>query len=103
MMSLPREVTPARIVPLSQESEQTAYVKDPAVYGSAAFYPDVWFTYDLGAGRNEQNVKVTFVKVICYPVRYSPVAQSADVHEGVRHPGDVSGTNDTDEDHDGGV
>ncbi len=32
-----------------------------------------WFTYDLGAGRNENDQQVTFVKVICYPVRYSPV------------------------------
>ncbi len=32
-----------------------------------------YIAYDLGAGRNENDQQVTFVKVICYPVRYSPV------------------------------
>ena len=72
-LTLTKEVIPARIAPLSQLNEQTAYVKDPAVYGSSEFYPDVWFSYDLGAGRNENDVQVTFVKVVCYPVRYSPL------------------------------
>ncbi len=70
---LTQEVIPARIAPLSVLTEQTAYVKDPAVYGSAEFYPASWYTYDLGAGRNENGQQVTFVKVICYPVRYSPL------------------------------
>jgi hypothetical protein len=70
---LTQEVIPARIAPLSELNEQTAYVKDSTVYGSSEFYPDVWFSYNLGAGRNENNQQVTFVKVICYPVRYSPL------------------------------
>ena len=37
--------------------------------------PDTWYSYDLGAGRNENDQEVTFVKVVCYPVRYSPVEQ----------------------------
>jgi hypothetical protein len=70
---LTQEVIPARIAPLSESNEQTAYVKDPAVYGSSEFYPSSWYKYDLGAGRNENGQQVTFVKVICYPVRYSPL------------------------------
>ncbi|MFA5103382.1 MAG: C25 family cysteine peptidase, partial [Candidatus Thermoplasmatota archaeon] len=70
---LTQEVLPARIAPLSGLVEQTAYEKDPVVYGSAAFYPATWFSYDLGAGRNERGQQVTFVKVVCYPVRYSPL------------------------------
>jgi len=70
---LTQEVIPARIAPLSMLSEQTPYVKDPAVYGSAEFYPSSWYSFDLGAGRNENDQQVTFVKVICYPVRYSPL------------------------------
>ena len=62
-----------RIAPLSKMSERSAYVKDSSVYGSAAFYPSSWYSYDLGAGRNENDQQVTFVKVVCYPVRYSPV------------------------------
>jgi hypothetical protein len=72
-LPISQEVIPARIAPLSKLNEQTAYVKDPAVYGSSELYPSTWFTYDLGAGRNENDQQVTFVKVICYPVRYSPV------------------------------
>jgi len=77
-MTLTKEVIPARIAPLSKMSERTAYVKDPSVYGSAAFYPSNWYSYDLGAGRNENNLQVTFVKVVCYPVRYSPVNNQVD-------------------------
>jgi hypothetical protein len=72
-MTLTKEVMPARIAPLSKMSERTAYVKDSSVYGSAEFYPSNWYSYDLGAGRNENDVEVTFVKVVCYPVRYSPL------------------------------
>jgi hypothetical protein len=72
-MTLTKEVIPARIAPLSKISERTAYVKDSSVYGSAAFYPGTWFSYDLGAGRNENDQQVTFVKVVCYPVQYSPL------------------------------
>jgi hypothetical protein len=71
-MTLTKEIVPARIAPLSKMSERTAYVKDSSVYGSAAFYPDTWFSSDLGAGRNQNDQEVTFVKVVCYPVRYSP-------------------------------
>jgi len=72
-MTVTKEIMPARIAPLSKMSERTAYVKDSSVYGSDAFYPDSWYSYDLGAGRNENDQQVTFVKVVCYPVRYSPV------------------------------
>ena len=77
-MTLSAEVIPARIAPLSKMSENMAYVKDASVYGSAAFYPDSWFSYDLGAGRNANDQQVTFVKVVCYPVRYSPLNNQVD-------------------------
>jgi hypothetical protein len=77
-MTLTNEIVPARIAPLSKMSERTAYVKDSSVYGSAAFYPSNWYSYDLGAGRNENDQEVTFVKVVCYPVRYSPVNNQID-------------------------
>jgi hypothetical protein len=77
-MTLTAEVMPARIAPLSELSENMAYVKDSSVYGSVAFYPDSWYGYDLGAGRNENDQQVTFVKVVCYPVRYSPLSNQVD-------------------------
>jgi hypothetical protein len=72
-MTLTKEIIPARIASLSEVSERTAYVKDSSIYESAAFYPGTWFSYDLGAGRNENDRQVTFVKVVCYPVQYSPL------------------------------
>jgi len=72
-MVLTDEIVPARIAPVSKMSEQMQYVKDSGVYGSAEFYPNAWFSYELGAGRNENDLQVTFVKVVCYPVRYSPL------------------------------
>jgi hypothetical protein len=71
-MEISQQIAPARIITLSEMSEQT-YVKDESVYGSAALYPDSWYSSDLGAGRNDNNQEVIFVKVVCYPVRYSPL------------------------------
>jgi hypothetical protein len=70
---LTQEIIPARIAPLSKLSATTPYVKNSSVYENTAFYPDTWYTYELGAGRNENNQEVTFVKIICYPVRYAPM------------------------------
>jgi hypothetical protein len=67
------QIAPARIAPLSKAGESIPYVTDISVYGSAALYPDTWYSTELGAGRNDNGVEVTFVKVICYPVRYSPL------------------------------
>ena len=81
-MILEKEIIPARIAPLSEMSEDMAYVKDASVYDSAAFYPDSWYGYDLGAGRNDNGQQVTFVKVVCYPVRYSPLKNIVEYTEG---------------------
>ena len=72
-MVLSKDIIPARIAPLSMVSEQMEYVMDSAVYGSAELYPSAWYDYELGAGRNENDIQVTFVKVVCYPIRYSPL------------------------------
>ncbi len=72
-MILSKDIIPASITPLSKITEKTKYVKDTSIYESATFYPESWYRYDLGAGRNQNDQQVTFVKVICYPVRYSPV------------------------------
>jgi len=72
-MGLSQKIAPARIVPVSELDGQSAYVMDESVYGSDALYPAGWYSSDLGAGRNAQGVEVTFVKVVCYPVRYSPM------------------------------
>jgi len=70
---LSKQILPADITPLSKIRERTVYEKDPSVYESASYYPDTWYRSELGAGRNKNDVQVTFVKVMCYPVRYSPL------------------------------
>jgi hypothetical protein len=81
-MVLSKEIIPAMIAPLSKISETTRYVKDTSVYGSAQLYPESWYDYDQGAGRNQQDKQVTFVKVICYPVRYSPLTNQIEYTNG---------------------
>jgi hypothetical protein len=65
-----QQVMPARVAPLSKQS--TVYIKDESVYSSAAYYPNSWYRTTLGAGRNSNDQVVVFVKIECYPVRYSP-------------------------------
>ena len=72
-MSLDKQIIPARIAPTSTLNKQTEYILDSSVYGSYQFYPNTWFKYELGAGRNQNNQQVTFVKIVGYPVRYSPM------------------------------
>jgi hypothetical protein len=81
-MSLTKEIIPARITTLSNTNVRTAYMKDSSVYESTAFYPGSWYSYDIGAGRNENNQQVTFVKVVCYPVQYSPLNNQAEYTSG---------------------
>jgi hypothetical protein len=71
-MTLSKQIMPARVAPVSKLTPQTAYITDDSVYASAALYPNSWYSTDLGAGRNDQGQEVIFVKVVCYPVRYSP-------------------------------
>ena len=81
-ITLAQDIIPAMIAPLSKMTQTTTYVTDPSIYDSTQWYPQTWYTYDLGAGRNQQGQQVTFVKVICYPVRYSPVNHLVDYTEG---------------------
>jgi len=77
-MTLTKKVMSARIAPLSKMKEIKTSVKDNSVYSSDAFYPNKWYSVNLGAGRDHNGKEVIFVKVICYPVRYSPVNNQVD-------------------------
>jgi hypothetical protein len=72
-LTLSQQIIPAVIYPLSQATNAMTYITDPSIYKSTLLYPDSWYSSELGAGRNQQDKQVTFVKVICYPIRYSPV------------------------------
>ena len=74
-MTVTKEIIPAVISTVSELDTQPNYIMDPSIYDSSVFYPSTRWSFDLGAGRNENNQQVTFVKIICYPVRYSPLNQ----------------------------
>ena len=77
-MTLTKKVMSARIAPLSKMKEIRTSVKDKSIYNSSTFYPSKWYSYDLSAGRDYTGKEVIFVKVIFYPVRYSPVNNQVD-------------------------
>jgi len=59
--------------------------KNEKVYASEDPYPSTWYDYRIGCGLNDKYVRVTYVAVTLYPVRYSPklnkifVAESAEI------------------------
>lgn len=71
-MTLSKKVMAARIAPLSKMDQIKTSVQDLSVYNSTTFYPDSWFRYNVGAGRDKNDNKIIFVKIVCYLVRYSP-------------------------------
>ena len=71
-MTLTKKILSARIVPLSRMDLVQTRSADSTIYNSSTFYPSTWYRYDIGAGRGASNTDVIFVKVICYPIRYSP-------------------------------
>jgi hypothetical protein len=81
-LTLDKEIIPAQITPFSSSNTQTAKGKDSTVYESTAFYPATWYEYELSAGRNDQDQQMTFVKVVCYPLRYAPANNEIMVADG---------------------
>jgi hypothetical protein len=77
-MTLTKKILSARIGPLSKINRIQTSINDETTYNSSAFYPSTWYRYDIGAGRDSQNAKVVFVKIICYPIRYSPANNQID-------------------------
>ena len=72
-MPVSKKIIPTRITTTALTENLIPYTLDQQIYNSPELYPSTWYTYDLGAGRNENDQQVTFVKVICHPVRYSPL------------------------------
>ena len=75
--------------PIPRNSLQNTEVKndiieDQEVYSSSEIYPDKWYDYEIGCGL-DKGEDVIFLKVACYPVRYSPLentvyyAEKADI------------------------
>ncbi|VVB61870.1 Peptidase family C25 [uncultured archaeon] len=75
---LTKKIISARIAPLSKINNLKISMNDCTVYNSSAFYPNNWYKYDISAGCDSNNTEVIFVKIICYPIRYSPANDQID-------------------------
>jgi len=73
-MILSKKIMPARIAPLSKIRFLPTNTTTDPVYENISFYPDEWFHTTISTGRDTFTQKTTHVKIICYPIRYSPAA-----------------------------
>lgn len=60
-------------VPLTDELQVSSEPQmNQEIYGSEGLFPDNWFSYNLGAGLDENMEHKTFLTINTYPVRYEP-------------------------------
>jgi len=71
-MFLTKKIMAACIAPLLKIREIKTSVIDGSIYNSTFYYPNNWFRYTIGAGCDSHGNEVIFIKIVCYPVRYSP-------------------------------
>jgi hypothetical protein len=69
---LSKKIRAACIAPLSKISDITTNTRDDSIYNSTLFYPKSWYRYTIGAGCDTNGDEIIFIKIVCYPVRYSP-------------------------------
>ncbi|MCX6662239.1 MAG: C25 family cysteine peptidase [Euryarchaeota archaeon] len=72
-MILTKKIMAACITPLSKINARQTNVRDEAVYNSTVFYPQSWYRSTISAGVDTNGDRILIVKIVCYPVRYSPV------------------------------
>jgi hypothetical protein len=77
-ITLTKKVLSAQIAPLSGLPKKDTFTKDATVYNSTMFYPSSWYRSMISTGRDSNKNEIIFVKVICYPVRYSPARNQID-------------------------
>lgn len=71
-MVLTKKIMAAYIAPLSKISGIKTSVKDGGIYNRTLFYPNSWYRYTIGAGCDSNGNEIISIKIVCYPVRYSP-------------------------------
>ena len=71
-MALTKKIMAACIAPLSKINAIQTTVKDDSIYNSTVYYPKSWYHSTIGAGSDTNGDKIIIVKIVCYPVRYSP-------------------------------
>jgi len=56
---------------IKNDNNEEETIEDKSIYSSSDLFPDSWYDYKIGRGLYEGK-DVIFVKVDCYPTRYSP-------------------------------
>jgi hypothetical protein len=98
---LTKKIRAACIAPLSKISAITTNTKNDSVYNSTLFYPKSWYRYTIGAGCDTNGDEIIFIKIVCYPVRYSPAnnqieyTTSFDIQVTYEEPLTTAQTNET--------
>lgn len=77
-MVLSKKIMPASIVPLSKMRDIQTSVTEDSVYESTSYYPKSWYRSTVNAGRDLNGNKILSIKIICYPIRYSPANDQID-------------------------
>ena len=77
-IQLTQKIAPAAtpVVVPSQESWRSC---DASIYMSDQFFPDSWFSYQLTAGLNKNNIMTTFLTIQINPLRYNSVSNDIQV------------------------
>ncbi len=100
-MILSKKIMPARIAPLSKIRLLPTTITTDPIYTNASFYPDHWYRTTISVGLDTSAQKTTHVKIICYPIRYSPAtnqityASSFNITMTYQQPRTISLTNTT--------
>jgi hypothetical protein len=71
-MTLTKKIKAACVAPLTKIGAIQTTVTDESIYNSSEFYPQSWYHATIGAGRIISGNRAITVKIVCYPVRYSP-------------------------------
>jgi hypothetical protein len=69
---------PQRIIEDAMVSSDNSIkpLMDETVYGSKEFFPENWFSYNIGVGLDGNNQHKTLLTINTYPVRYSPATNT---------------------------
>jgi len=73
-MTLENKIVPAPtpVTPSIEDSTNAEYIPDETIYNSNELFPNNWFDYHVGVGRDENKDHKTFLNIRAFPVRYSP-------------------------------
>lgn len=77
-ISLPKKIMPTvKQIPYGETHSTKESIFNEEIYGSEDYYPTEMMHYDIKVGRNENNIKTTFVIINIYPLQYSPLNDEA--------------------------